>query len=214
MTLVRWLPVVAVSFLTFELHRYAPGATFLALAAAALWFGHWPAVRKCFLVFLFTSMILASQVYGQRWPFESWSLYRTAIPGETAYYVLSVGDDRGRYERFDDRALGELSTPTNLTRLAGRMVAREGSPEFDETARFLLAQGNRYRTFLLAGGPIHRLAWLRFPSHQYASAWSAPQLAAMGEFTRVRISRVDVSFSPDGRAVESLDEQVIVAYAP
>ena len=212
--LLRWLPLVALLFGTFEAHRYAPGAAFLALATTALWFGDRPFVRKALLFFLFSSMLLASQAYGQRWPFESWSLYRTAIPVDTGYYVLSVGDARDTYVRFDDRALGELTTPTNLARLAARMVARQGSPEFDETARFLLTQGNRYRAFLAQGRRTHLLAGLRFPSHQYASAWSAGQLAEMGPFTKVRISRVAISFSPDGRTVQSRQDTVAATYAP
>ena len=50
MTVAGWLPVVVLSFSTFELHRYAPGTAFLVPAVAALWFGHRPAVRKCFLL--------------------------------------------------------------------------------------------------------------------------------------------------------------------
>ena len=213
MTLLKWLPVVALLG-TFEMHRYAPGAAFLVLATAALWLDRWPFVRKAFLFFLFMSMVLASQVYGQRWPFESWALYRTPMPVQPGFYVLSVGDDHDRFLRFDDRALGELTTPTNLSRLAGRMVARRGQPEFAHTARFLLAQGNRYREWLLKGGATHRLAKLRFPSHQYATAWNAEQLAAMEEFSRVRISRVDLSFAQGGRRVASLAEEVVTTYAP
>ena len=212
MRVLGWLALVALPLATFEMHRYAPGATFLALAVAALWFAHSRVVRRAFLFFLFSSMLLASMVYGQRWPFESWSLYRNPMPAEAGYYVLSVGDASGTYLRFDDRVLGELTTPTNLSRLAGRMIARRGSAAFDETARFLLTQGNRYRTLVLEDRAVHPLAWLRFPSHQYASAWSAEQLAAMGEFTKVRISSITLSFSPDGRTIERIDDEVAAAY--
>jgi hypothetical protein len=204
--------LAALVYLSFLTHRYAPGTLFLTLAALSLFFSDRRTIRHGFIFVLFSGMVLASQVFEQRWPFESWALYRMPAPKQASFYVLEVGDSNDTFVRFDDRVLGMLTTPTNLSRLAGRLVALSGSPAFDETAGFLLRQANRYRQEVLDGRQAGVLQRLRFPPHQYGYAWTADLLRPMTDFSRVRVMAVSARFSDDGRVIESRTETVAAQY--
>lgn len=179
------------------------------LALAATVFHRNRLVRGIYLTG-FLALASASGFTGtMAWPFFSWHLYAYEAPAHFVFLQIRVADRAGREIRYDARATPpSLTTP--LRRFASQFAtySREDAQEF---ARFLLDQASAYRARLGQPDPT---VWsrLRFPRHQLGFRWSSETISDFGDFEEVRLYRVEVALSHDGRTLLSKHERLLARY--
>jgi hypothetical protein len=83
-----------------------------------------------------------------------------------------------------------------MNRLAKRLVLLP--PKFaQQVAVWLLARANGYRSEVDSEGVVYPWPW-KFPRHQSGFQWTRGGLDGMGDFTELRVYRIDATFSADG----------------
>lgn len=174
-------------------------------------------VRSAYVVCVLL-LVLGSGLTGlQPIPIVNANEYSKVAPEEYEHYDLRVVDADGRELPYDPRAMRPAIQNEELAENIGRPDT--GSAKTDvvytpterrEVARFLLANAREYRQRVVAGGDL--LGVLKFPPHHLRGHWTAEELADYSEFVAVRVYRVEVGFTDDGRQAVVQEEQLVYEY--
>ena len=179
---------------------------FYLVTGIALYFCDFRFVRKIYLTFLFVCLSIPGLTGGWCWPFFNWHLYAYSSSTNFSFNEIRLADVHGNEIKYDARAVPpSLATP--VRRLAS---AYPGLPAQNarELSDFLVSQASVYRG-KIESGENRVLSLLKFPRHQMGYKWTKELLSNMSDFSEIRIYRIDINLSRDGREilrqVESLE---------
>jgi hypothetical protein len=132
--------------------------------------------------------------------------FSSAGPEDATIYEPYVVDDAGTEFRYDARAAEPL-LDTRLETVAGRIGTEYGQAKANESACYLLAEANEYRTEISKGTTL--ASRVSFPRHEVDARWDQSLLSQAGKFTELRVYEVSYSTSEDGMAVTSQNRSLV-----
>ncbi|MFC6784586.1 hypothetical protein ACFQFH_01515 [Halobaculum halobium] len=194
-----------------------------AVVGVALVFHRRNRVRKTFVAGFLVTLLLfqVSVIPLTAPPFVTWHKFSSPWESERVVHQIRVVDDQGRELPYDDKATLAFDG-IRMTALHRRMTEDYSSEQNREIARYLLWSARDYRDGIERGSPRRGLTWtgssmlpaqfLKFPAHGHNSVWTADQLSAHGTFVGIRVYRIEIHTSADGREVTSYSEQVVFEY--
>lgn len=152
-------------------------------------------VRRIYVVGLVAIILYCGLSGANHYPFISWHLFGYRAEPLIDFFELRVADEQGKELKYDARAVRpSLASP--IRRLALKM-AEMRSDQFVELSIFLTNEARLY----YIQPPI--LDELKFPPHQIGYKWKDTDI---GIPVGLRIYRVEVQFSEDGREVIATTE--------
>ena len=141
-------------------------------------------------------------------PLVKWHKFSEVRDTEQTEYVFRVVDADGAELGYDDDATLETGSVA-LTSIHLRMRT-EFTPEKNaEVAQWMLDRAAVHRADVEANSWTRYLA---FPRHGLSNSWTPAILDGYGEFTTLRLYRVDFTMSEDGSEVTSYRETLVYEY--
>ncbi|SDM61745.1 hypothetical protein SAMN04487949_2276 [Halogranum gelatinilyticum] len=141
-------------------------------------------------------------------PLVKWHKFSEVRDTEQTEYVFRVVDADGAELGYDDDATLEMGSVA-LTSIQLRMRT-EFTPEKNvEVAQWMLDRAAVHRADVEANSWTRYLA---FPRHGLSNSWTPATLEDYGEFTTLRLYRVDFTMSEDGSEVTSYSETLVYEY--
>jgi hypothetical protein len=182
---------------------------FFAAAIVAVAFGTTPAVRRTYLAGFFTVFITVNLfVSAIPAPVVHWHKFSGVRDETQTDYEIRIVDAGGDEIAYDSKAtLG--ANGIVLTDLLREMRTEHSEAENREVFAYLFEKAQRYRDNVERRPPSR---FLRFPPHSTTDVWTPETLDDVGEFVELRVYRVDLEVSSDGREVVSHEEQLVMAY--
>lgn len=198
------VPILQLGFDVRTIIRIGVFTLFFTAAAVSLRYNRNTLLRGGFITLFFIFLIIPGFTGVASWPFFPWQLYENAGPTETTFYEMRVVDDEGTEIRYDARAAHPIVGA--ISRRYARNIAGAGwNPYPPLEARiqscYFLDKAIEYRERDLQSKHPQLV-----PRHQRDYEWTRSKLAGMGEFTALRVYRVDVDIAENGTKINSATE--------
>jgi len=154
--------------------------------------------RQFFVVLFLLFLVVPGITSFTVWPFFPWHLYEQTSSTNATFHELRVADDRGNELRYDARAAEPIVG--SVTRRIATAMAGESWTSYSEKERrklgcYLIREAQRYRSEV--GDQSIKIP----PRHQLDYKWEPDDLAGVGEFTELRVYRVEMDIAEDGSEV-------------
>lgn len=141
-------------------------------------------------------------------PLVKWHKFSEVRDTEKTEYVFRVVDASGAELAYEDDATLNTGSVA-LTAIQLRMRT-EFTPEKNaEVAQWMLDRAHAHRAGVEANSWTRHLA---FPKHGLSNGWTPAILDGYGEFTTLRLYRIDLTMSEDGSQVTSYSETLVYEY--
>lgn len=192
---------------------------FFAVSALVLLLRDREEVRRTYVVLLLVALLGSSLTGLQPIPLVNANEYTSVSSEQYVHYDLRVVDADGRELPYDPQAMRPAIQNEELAENMGEVNVGSEKTEISYTeaerramAAFLLREASEYRTDVEAGW--NPLSVFRFPPHHLRGHWSAEELAGYSEFVGIRIYRIEVTFTDDGRRTIEGDSELVYEYRP
>lgn len=182
---------------------------FFAAAVVAVAFGTNRTVRRSYLAGFFTVFVVVNLfVSAIPAPVVHWHKFSHVRPESQTHYEFRVVDASGTELAYDAEAT--LGTDTVSMSKLHHLIRTEFSHEKNtEVAAHLFERATEYRDGV-ERRPLAR--FLRFPPHSTTGTWTTADLGEYDEFVELRLYRLDVETSADGRTATIADETRVLTY--
>lgn len=141
-------------------------------------------------------------------PVSSLHKYTSPPSQEESVPVLYLADENGAEIRLDNRAISPIDDRSN--NLAQQIVAAPSRESRIQTAMWILFESRDFRTTI---GQNRVGNSLDFPPPSINHKWTTEELRGVGEFTSIRIYRVQISFT-EGHEVDNRERTLVVEITP
>ena len=181
---------------------------FFAAAAVVLARGADERLRTAFVGCLLLGLAVPGITGLEPYPFVDMREFTTpASQSETAYEIRVVDED-GAELSYDPRAAPPMIDATLRTQ-GERMVEEYRASTCRAVAAHLLEEAREYRSTVEDRPPLSAELF-DFPHHKIAFRWTPDDLDDRAAFVGVRVYRISMTTSEDGRTVESRTETRVV----
>lgn len=191
---------------------------FFVVALLAFVFRNRRGVRPLFGLFLVTLLLGSSLTAIQPTPIFNANEYTTTAPEQYDHYDLRVVDEDGNELAYDPAAMRPNLQNEELAENIGKPVTGSEKTQLAytdaeraESAAFLLREAQEYRQRVESGPDP--LALLAFPPHHLRGHWSATELRTYSNFVGIRVYRMHVTFTDDGRETVVNSETLVYEYS-
>ena len=212
------IPSISDIFVQFgTLLKIAVFFGFFVVSLVALVFRNREVVRRSYVAIILCLLLGSSLTGLQPIPVVNANEYSSVSSERYIHYDLRVVDIDGRELPYDPPAMrpaiqneelaenmGKVGVGSNKTQLAYTPSQRR------EMAAFLLRNAREYRRQIDPGWDP--LASLAFPPHHLRNHWTSEELNEFSRFVAIRVYRIEVTFTKDGRRVVTDGEQLVYEY--
>lgn len=190
---------------------------FFAISIVALIFRDREVVRRSYVGFLLCLLIGSSLTGLQPIPIVHAHEYSGIAPEQHVHYDLRVVGEDGNELPYDPQAMPPVIQNEELAANMGKVG--DGSERTQitytpsqrrEVAAFLLENAREYRRQLEGGR--NPLTALTFPPHNLRDRWTVKELNRVSRFVGIRVYRVEMTFTSDGRRVVVDREKLVYEY--
>jgi hypothetical protein len=188
---------------------------FFVVAGIAIFWGRNRYVNRTYLVWFFTIFLVVNVVLSVvPIPFVSWHKFSDPREQEQTRYEIRVADGHGNEIQFDEKSTWK-AMGIRMSGLRTKMRSEFDARQKREVSRYLLRKANERRE------KLQRQSWnrwgrwallVRFPPHGAGGTWTAEKVAGFDEFASVRMYRLHIVTSEDGREIVSSEEELVFSY--
>ena len=185
---------------------------FFAAAGVALARADDERLRTAFLGCLLLGLAVPGVTGLEPYPFVDMREFTSPASETETAYEIRVVDARGSELAYDPRAAPPMIDST-LREQGERMVEEYDSSECRAIARHLLEEAREYRSAIESRGPLS-VDLIDFPHHKIGYRWTPDVVEDRDAFVGIRVYRVDLDTTDDGRTVESATEAAVIEFRP
>lgn len=185
--------------------------TFFGFALVAIYHHRHQRLRRAFIASFFVGLVFFATISPVvLLPYVQWHKFSTPYPTEVEHLQMRVVDEHGDELMLDNRATLAFEG-VRMSGLNNRMVEEYDEATNERVARHLLEQAETYRSSLRSPSPLR---YVRFPHHGITSTWTADELETYGAFVGIRIYRLTIVTSDDGKEVLEIEETLLFEAFP
>lgn len=181
---------------------------FYLAALVALVFNTDPRVRKTYVTGLFILVLFVNLVGVTVVPLTHWQKFTQLYDEEQTDLEIRIVDAEGHELHYDHRATLAVDGVTIFI-LQQELAEERPREEKVKRARFLLERAIEYRQRIESRQLVR---YVRFPPHGLDNIWTRERLDGYGEFVGIRLYRLDIVTSEDGRQLASVSETLVMEY--
>jgi len=179
----------------------------LGMALAYKWRDRYNIRQLCIVAF-FICLLVVNISAIQVFPFVNLQKYTYAVDDTVTQYEIRIVDERGQEISLDPRAV----EPVRPGKITDSFIQDYSKEQRARTISHLFNEAKSYRENV-ESKPVVRQSTYQFPKHDVGYRWTAAELSEYGAFERVRIYRVEKTFTGDNTAV-NIESEVIYEWSP